>query len=246
MARSSFHAEVKFSDSMAQKSFPAGPGIWVDPTMVRRPLIERVRAVAVLIGLLSWDPGLRMSADEVLQDGVLWGTHGEEFADGVSLVLVPSGIGNTSPSRALPAVDLLEVTPQKEKRRLPLSNPPPLAKRVSGSLPKCASPVADSIGSVPELVSSTALKIEAHLGMCACSGNCGLTSCNRAKALIYSRKVGKANQSFCVRDASSTSNYCMCCRCEVGDCQRQKTRSRWCGKHSAILGKKRIATGPVP
>ena len=67
----------KFSDSMPQKSFPAGPATWVDPAKIQRPLVERVRAVAVLNGLLSWDPGLRMSADEVLQDDVLWGTHGE-------------------------------------------------------------------------------------------------------------------------------------------------------------------------
>ena len=137
------------------------------------------------------------------------------------LVHVPSGIGNTSPNRAHPAV-VLEVTPQKGKRRLPLSNPSSLAKRVSGR-PKCTSPAADSIDSALELPPSTALRIEAHPGVCACSGNCGLSSCNRAKALSYSRKAGTANPSFCLRDAASTSNYCICCRCEAGDCQRQKT-----------------------
>jgi serine/threonine protein kinase len=230
----------KFSDSVTPKTLPTGPEPRVNPIMVRRTLTARVQAVAVLRGLLAWDPGLRMSADEVLQDDVLWAG-----VAGVSLVHVPCGSGNTSPSRALPAVDPLEATPQKEKRRCPLSSPPPSAKRVSGRLPKCDMTPTDSRGSVPEqeLVPSTAFKIGPQLGMCACSGNCGITSCNRAKALIYSRKVGKANQSICVRDASSTSSYCICCRCEVADCQRQKTRSRWCGKHAAIIGKNELQPG---
>ena len=162
-------------------------------------------------------------------------------ADGASLVHVPNGIGNTSPNRAHPAV-VLRFTPKKGKRRLPLSNPPLLAKHGLGR-PKCASPDADSIDSALELPPSTALRIEAHPGVCACSGNCGLSSCNRAKALSYSRNAGTAHQSFCLRDAPLTSNYCICCRCEAGDCQRQKTRSRWCGRHASIFGKTELQPG---
>jgi serine/threonine protein kinase len=250
----------QFSESTRQTWSPAGPATWGDLTKIRRTLVNRVRAVAVLNGLLSWDPGLRMSADTVLQEDVLWGTHKEEVGqvittrddsspssvdtstDGTSLVHVPGEIGNTSPNRAQPAM-ALEFTPQKKgKRRLPLSNPPPLAKRGIGR-PKCVSPAADSIDSALELPPSTALRVEAHPGVCACSGNCGLSTCNRAKALSYSRNAGTAHQSFCLRDVQGTSNYCICCRCEVFDCQRQKNRGRWCGKHASTLGKTELQPG---